>query len=217
MNQGIVNNYVRQKEQMKGCSMYQKCVESKEYLLGGILEKYNLPATKLLFGGTKDEVVSGLKAYADYEIITAGYFRDYVNMIYKHAREFLSELNIASVITKPDQLTNKFLLKEKEQIKQWRINELMPSIADMTTEKEEYENWMKTGYAECVSIALRTISLLLSLLLENYEEYLYDQMDEKETEDDDRVFFLMSTFSSYVTEKISFLSEVCLVPDKYIH
>lgn len=208
MNRVLEQSYNDIISTTKSKTLYDICVESKSRLLDGLLERYNRESACFLYGDTKEEVYSTVKSYKDYNTITQGVFKDCMDMVYQSIKPFTNQTNILEMINNPNKVVMEFIEYTKEDIKEWQKENLLSDIADMAQgDKHEYDKMVKESYAETTSVVIRIIATTMAIAMENYEDYLFDQIDEKENREPE-VFFVMSSLHSHITERISFLSDI---------
>ncbi len=189
-------------------NLYDICVESKDNLLGELLTEYNKQADIFLYGDTKEEVWEDLKSYHDYRTITASLQRDAFEEIYGRAEDYCKKINIRTALDYPNRVIQGFISESLPYMLKWNTEELFGYMRDMAQgDKEEYQLMMREASTEYMQMIKRTMAIMLAILIENYEEYLFDQMETKENYNP-KVYFVMTTFHGYVTERISYLSEI---------
>lgn len=195
-------------------TLYNICVESKQEILQNIFDRYKKPVSKFMYGDTKDELIQDVKSYADYNLITSGIFSEYMELVYKGLKGYTEQITTNDILLKPKTVIYGFIEEMKSTVFQWQKEVLLPAIADMATgNKKEYDTMIEEAYRECVGIMVRAVAVDIAIVLENFEEYLFDQMDDKENRDPETMF-VMSTLHSYITERISLLSDLSIEATK---
>lgn len=179
-----------------------------------MFERYKKPANKFMYGNTKEELLQDVKSYEDYNLITCGIFSEYMEIVYEGIKEYTKQVTTSDFLIKPKTAIFVFIDQMKEKVMSWQREVLLPAIADMATgNKREYDKMIEEAYRECMGIMVRAMAVVIAIVLENFEEYLFDQMEEKENREPEALF-VMSTLHSFITERISILSDLSIEAPK---
>lgn len=179
-----------------------------------MFERYKKPANKFMYGNTKEELLQDVKSYGDYNLITCGIFSEYMEIVYEGIKEYTKQVTTSDFLIKPKTAIFVFIDQMKEKVMSWQREVLLPAIADMATgNKREYDKMIEESYRECMGIMVRAMAVVIAIVLENFEEYLFDQMEEKENREPEALF-VMSTLHSFIMERISILSDLSIEAPK---